>query len=66
MLQQTGRAFSEGRYDKDDAAVMLHYAYGAVKMSMQAYVTRAGGRVIEVQLPFPVRNDGFLLSFLSV
>ncbi|KAI8531809.1 hypothetical protein RHMOL_Rhmol11G0164900 [Rhododendron molle] len=48
VLQQTGRAFAEGRFDKDDAAVMLHYAYGAVKMSMQAYVTRAGGRVIEI------------------
>ncbi|KAF7127038.1 hypothetical protein RHSIM_Rhsim11G0105300 [Rhododendron simsii] len=57
VLQQTGRAFAEGRFDKDDAAVMLHYAYGAVKMSVQAYVTRAGGRVIEVQLPFPICRD---------
>lgn len=54
VLQQIGRAFAEGRFDKGDAAVMLHYAYGAVKMSVQAYVTRAGGRVIEVELPFPV------------
>ncbi|KAF7127320.1 hypothetical protein RHSIM_Rhsim11G0104600 [Rhododendron simsii] len=64
VLQQTGRAFAEGRFDKGDAAVMLHYAYGAVKMSVQAYVTRAGGRVIEVQLPFPVTcNDEIISEF---
>lgn len=33
---------------------MLHYAYGAVKKSVHAYVSRAGGHVIEVPLPFPV------------
>lgn len=31
---------------------MLHYAYSAIKKSMEAYVTRAGGKVIEVPLPF--------------
>ncbi|KAI5419918.1 hypothetical protein KIW84_043903 [Lathyrus oleraceus] len=31
---------------------MLHYAYNAIKKSMEAYVTRAGGKVIEVPLPF--------------
>ena len=38
---------------------MLHYAYGSVKKSVHAYVSRAGGYVIEVPLPFPVydRND---------
>ncbi|XP_059648370.1 probable L-cysteine desulfhydrase, chloroplastic [Cornus florida] len=56
VLQQTGRAFTEGRFQKGDAAVMLHYAYGAVKKSVQAYVSRAGGQVIEVQLPFPVNS----------
>lgn len=64
VLQETGRAFADGRFDKGDAAVMLHYAYGAVKMSMQAYVTRAGGEVIEVQLPFPVTcNDDIIAEF---
>ncbi|KAJ6928466.1 L-cysteine desulfhydrase [Populus alba x Populus x berolinensis] len=38
---------TEGRFNKGDVAVMLHYAYGAVKKSVQAYVTRAGGEVIE-------------------
>uniref|UniRef100_A0A1J3GHK6 Putative L-cysteine desulfhydrase 1 n=1 Tax=Noccaea caerulescens TaxID=107243 RepID=A0A1J3GHK6_NOCCA len=54
VLQQTGWAFREGRFDKGDAVVMLHYAYGSVKKSVEAYVTRSGGQVIEVQLPFPV------------
>ncbi|CAH2044495.1 unnamed protein product [Thlaspi arvense] len=54
VLQQTAWAFREGRFEKGDAVVMLHYAYGSVKKSVEAYVTRSGGQVIEVQLPFPV------------
>ncbi|XP_010524829.1 PREDICTED: probable L-cysteine desulfhydrase, chloroplastic [Tarenaya hassleriana] len=54
VLQQTAWAFREGRFQRGDAVVMLHYAYGSVKKSVEAYVTRAGGQVIEVQLPFPV------------
>ncbi|KAM7272605.1 hypothetical protein ACFE04_027268 [Oxalis oulophora] len=56
VLQQTAWGFHEGRYNKGDAAVMLHYAYGAVKKSAEAYVKRSGGTVIEVQLPFPVTS----------
>ncbi|XP_050224259.2 probable L-cysteine desulfhydrase, chloroplastic [Mercurialis annua] len=56
VLQKIARSFAEGRYDKGDAVVMLHYAYGAVKKSVEAYVIRAGGQVIEVQLPFPVKS----------
>ncbi|XP_015874829.3 probable L-cysteine desulfhydrase, chloroplastic [Ziziphus jujuba] len=64
VLQQTSWAFSEGRFDKGDAIVMLHYAYGAVKKSIEAYVTRAGGYVIEVPLPFPVSsNDEIVTEF---
>lgn len=37
---------------------MLHYAYGSVKKSVHAYVTRVGGHVIEVPLPFPVYDEG--------
>lgn len=56
VLQSVSRAFFQGTYNKGDVAVMLHYAYGAVKKSIEAYVTRAGGFVIEVQLPFPVNS----------
>lgn len=43
---------------------MLHYAYGAVKKSIEAYVTRAGGHVIEVHLPFPVNSkDEIVFEF---
>ncbi|PRQ31550.1 putative pyridoxal phosphate-dependent transferase [Rosa chinensis] len=43
---------------------MLHYAYGAVKKSIEAYVTRAGGHVIEVPLPFPLNsNDEIVTEF---
>ncbi|GMN52190.1 hypothetical protein TIFTF001_021330 [Ficus carica] len=36
--------------------VVLHCAFQAVKKSLHAYVTRAGGSVFEIQLPFPVRS----------
>lgn len=62
VLQQVGRAFAEGKYNKGDSAVMLHYAYGAVKKSVKAYVARAGGRVFEVQLPFPVNCNEEIIS----
>ncbi|XP_021772509.1 probable L-cysteine desulfhydrase, chloroplastic [Chenopodium quinoa] len=58
VLQYVSRAFSERRFSPGDAAVMLHYAYGSVKKSVHAYVTRAGGHVIEVPLPFPVFDSG--------
>ncbi|KAK1318617.1 hypothetical protein QJS10_CPB04g01102 [Acorus calamus] len=32
VLQQVSWAFTEGRFDKGDAVVMLHYAYGAVHL----------------------------------
>ncbi|KAF2307346.1 hypothetical protein GH714_026517 [Hevea brasiliensis] len=62
VLQKSARSFYEGRYDKGDVAVMLHYAYGSVKKSVEAYVTRAGGRVIEVQLPFPVKSKEEIIA----
>ncbi|XP_022156381.1 probable L-cysteine desulfhydrase, chloroplastic [Momordica charantia] len=64
VLQKIARDFADGRFEKGDAAVMLHYAYGAVKKSIEAYVSRAGGYVIEVQLPFPVEsNDEIICEF---
>ncbi|KAJ6995752.1 L-cysteine desulfhydrase [Populus alba x Populus x berolinensis] len=62
VLQNCAWGFTEGRFNKGDVAVMLHYAYGAVKKSVQAYVTRAGGEVIEVQLPFPVTSKEEIVS----
>ncbi|KAG9146989.1 hypothetical protein Leryth_005253 [Lithospermum erythrorhizon] len=56
VLQHVGWAFAEGRFQKGDAVVMLHCAFQAVKKSIEAYVTRAGGSVIVVQLPFPVHS----------
>ncbi|KAI7745066.1 hypothetical protein M8C21_034032, partial [Ambrosia artemisiifolia] len=57
VLQHVGWAFAEGRFDKGDAVVMLHCAFQAVKKSIEAYVTRAGGSVIVVRLPFPVCSN---------
>lgn len=62
VLQQIAWAFQEGKYQKGDVAVILHYAYGAVKKSIQAYVARAGCKVIEVQLPFPVTSNEEIVS----
>lgn len=57
VLQQIGRGFAEGgKFSKGDAVVILECAYEAVKKSIQAYVIRAGGTVIEVQLPFPFNS----------
>lgn len=62
VLQGVAWEFSLGKFKKGDAAVMLHYAYGAVKKSVEAYVRRAGGYVIEVQLPFPVNSASEIVS----
>ncbi|KAJ0080234.1 hypothetical protein Patl1_23892 [Pistacia atlantica] len=62
VLQSVSWGFSQGRFEKGDACVMLHYAYGAVKKSVEAYVTRVGGFVIEVQLPFPVSSVDEVVS----
>ncbi|KAL6278420.1 hypothetical protein ACE6H2_022021 [Prunus campanulata] len=64
VLQQAAWGFSESKFDKGDAVVMLHYAYGAVKKSIEAYISRAGGYVIEVPLPFPLTsNDEIITEF---
>lgn len=62
VLQKVSWAFSEGTFSRGDAVLMLHYAYGAVKKSIQAYVSRAGGHVIEVPLPFPVSSDAEIID----
>ncbi|XP_074321060.1 putative L-cysteine desulfhydrase, chloroplastic [Silene latifolia] len=62
VLQYVSRAFNEGRFHPGDAAVMLHYAYGSVKKSVHAYVSRAGGHVIEVKLPFPVYDKAEIIK----
>eukprot|EP00252_Welwitschia_mirabilis_P025681 TRINITY_DN8141_c0_g1_i1.p1 TRINITY_DN8141_c0_g1~~TRINITY_DN8141_c0_g1_i1.p1 ORF type:complete len:464 (-),score=74.50 TRINITY_DN8141_c0_g1_i1:73-1464(-) len=57
VLHHVAWAFMEGRYQKGDAIVMLHYAYGAVKKAIQAYAGRAGANIIEAELPFPVHSS---------
>lgn len=54
--------FFTSRYPRGDVAIILHYAYGAVKKSLQAYVARAGAQVIEVKLPFPVNSNQEIIS----
>ena len=62
VLQHTAWSFAEGHYARGDAVLMLHYAYGAVKKSIQAYVARAGATVVEVHLPFPVASPGAIIA----
>ncbi|KAI4301654.1 hypothetical protein L6164_034909 [Bauhinia variegata] len=62
VLQQTAWAFQQGKFQKGDVVIMLHYAYGSVKKSIEAYVSRAGGEVIEVPLPFPVSSNDEIIS----
>nr|XP_043635573.1 L-cysteine desulfhydrase [Erigeron canadensis] len=56
VLQHVGWGFAEGRFKKGDTVVMLKCAFQAVKKSIEAYVQRAGGEVITVDLSFPVVN----------
>ncbi|XP_024991473.1 probable L-cysteine desulfhydrase, chloroplastic [Cynara cardunculus var. scolymus] len=64
VLQHVKWSFFESKFNPGDTAVMLHYAYGAVKKSVEAYVTRAGGHVIEVKMPFPIAsNDEIITAF---
>ncbi|XP_014519768.1 probable L-cysteine desulfhydrase, chloroplastic [Vigna radiata var. radiata] len=62
ILQHTAWNFCEGRFQKGDIVLMLHYAYGAVKKSMEAYVNRARGNVVEVPLPFLVNSNNEIVS----
>lgn len=62
VLQHVGWSFAEGLFNKGDAVVMLHCAFQAVKKSIEAYVTRAGGSVIVVHLPFPVNSVEEIVS----
>ncbi|KAJ4828281.1 putative L-cysteine desulfhydrase, chloroplastic [Turnera subulata] len=62
VLQHAAWSFHEGRSRPGDAAVMLHYAYGAVKKSVHAYIARAGARVVEVALPFPVHSPADIVA----
>ncbi|KAI4349804.1 hypothetical protein L6164_010358 [Bauhinia variegata] len=57
VLQQIGRRFSQGKFQKNDTVIMFNCAFPAVKKSIQAYVIPVGGSVIEVQLPFPVNSN---------
>ncbi|KAE8799916.1 putative L-cysteine desulfhydrase 1 [Hordeum vulgare] len=62
VLQHAAWSFAEGHFARGDAVLMLHYAYGAVKKSIQAYVARAGATVVEVPLPFPVTSPHAIIA----
>ncbi|XP_047059727.1 putative L-cysteine desulfhydrase 1 [Lolium rigidum] len=62
VLQHAAWSFAEGRFARGDAVLMLHYAYGAVKKSIQAYAARAGAAVVEVPLPFPVASPDAIVA----
>ncbi|KAM3358998.1 putative L-cysteine desulfhydrase, chloroplastic [Capsicum galapagoense] len=62
VLQHITWSFFSSQFQPGDAAVMLHYAYGSVKSSVHAYFARAGGRVIEVHLPFPLCSNEEIVS----
>ncbi|KAF7029658.1 hypothetical protein CFC21_041347 [Triticum aestivum] len=62
VLQHAAWSFAEGHFARGDAVLMLHYAYGAVKKSIQAYVARAGATVVEVPLPFPVTSPDAIIA----
>ncbi|KAL3031065.1 hypothetical protein AAZX31_02G007800 [Glycine max] len=62
VLQQIGRRFVRGYFHRNDAVVMFHCAYQAVKKSIEAYVSPIGGTIVEVELPFPVRSEEEIIT----
>ncbi|KAL7157548.1 hypothetical protein ABFS83_02G084600 [Erythranthe nasuta] len=62
VLQHTTWSFFSSAFLPGDAVIMLHHAYGAVKKSAHAYISRAGGHVIEVHLPFPINSPSEIIS----
>ncbi|PON43234.1 Glycine dehydrogenase (decarboxylating) [Parasponia andersonii] len=62
VLHHIGRSFSRGLFPKDDTVLIFHCAFQAVKKSIQAYVSRAGGSVVEIHLPFPVHSPQQIVS----
>ncbi|CAI9274807.1 unnamed protein product [Lactuca saligna] len=62
ILQRVGWAFTEGRFNKGDAVVMLHYAFQVVKKFIEAYVTHAGGSVIVVHFSFHIHSKEEIIS----
>lgn len=57
VLRHVSWEFCEGRFEKGDVVVILDCAFEAVKKSIDAYVSRAGGEVVIVELKFPVCNE---------
>ncbi|GKV23319.1 hypothetical protein SLEP1_g33063 [Rubroshorea leprosula] len=49
-------------FQKNDAVLMLHCAFQAVKKAIQAGVTRAGGSVVQVPLPFRVNSEESIIA----
>lgn len=63
VLQQISLVFVEGKHNKEDSVVvMLRYTYGAVKKSIDAYISRVVGQVVEVEVPFPVNSNEEILD----
>ncbi|KAK4282620.1 hypothetical protein QN277_013976 [Acacia crassicarpa] len=62
VLQQVGRRFVQGKFQKNDTVIMFDCAFQAVKKSIQAYVIPAGGSLVEVQLPFPVHSNEEIIT----
>ncbi|GAA0168643.1 lyase [Lithospermum erythrorhizon] len=57
VLSHVTCSFFNTTFKQGDVALILHHAYGAIKKSLNAYVSRAGGHVIEVPLPFPLKSN---------
>lgn len=57
VLRHVSWEFCEGRFEKGDVVVILDCAFDAVKKSIEAYVSRAGGEVVVVGLKFPILSE---------
>ncbi|CAI9765271.1 unnamed protein product [Fraxinus pennsylvanica] len=57
VLQHYTWSFFSSAFKPGDAAIILNHSYSAVKKAVRAYISRAGGHVIEVPIPFPVKSD---------
>ncbi|KAG0571506.1 hypothetical protein KC19_VG017100, partial [Ceratodon purpureus] len=55
-------AFAEGRYCKENSILTLNFTNGAVKKAFQGCASRAGGRVFQVTIPFPLSSGEQILQ----
>lgn len=62
VAQAMAESITSGRWAPGDAVLLSTFTYGAVRKVFEHYVVPAGGRILDVHLPFPVEDDASVLA----